>query len=144
MAPYVMTVLVVNQTDDRVRWVGASTLSELDGETSVDSLSVAAQSEARIAVTKRGGKHGLFTALTWGVGSAEPRVLVWARMSAAKEAVAQVRLRDVYGLSAKQMRGSSTADYCEANNGSRVLVDSFEYQDYKVRACLLGTRLCSD
>jgi hypothetical protein len=149
MTAYTMNVVVVNETDADVRWVGASTLSSLDGETSVGPLSVEANSHGKTVISKRGGKQGLFTALTWGVGSADPRFSVYVRMPAAIDDIT-ASLRDVFGMDVHQFENSSAADYCEANTfhgnpnnkdspkRTSVLVDSFVYHGYNVRAVYLS------
>jgi hypothetical protein len=135
MAPYTMNVVIVNETEATVHWIGASTLTSLDGETTVAPLSVAPHAHGNTTISKGGGTDGLFTALTWGVGSAEPRFLVWTRMPASNDGVATARLRDVFGMGTGTFVDSAAADYCEANNtNSKVLVDSFAYGGLKVRA----------
>ncbi|MCJ1396552.1 hypothetical protein MMC18_009443 [Xylographa bjoerkii] len=116
MAPYVMTVELRNETEYPINWVGASTLKGLDGHTSVGSLTVQPHGTGEIPISKSGGTDGLFTALTWWVGSVhwdkKYQFSVWSMMPASAGGEVSVGLANVDGMSSEQFQTSSWADDC--------------------------------
>jgi hypothetical protein len=118
MAPYTMTIDVQNETEYNISWVGASTLSKLDGNTSVGSLDVQPRSTSSISIKKSGGTDGLFTALTWVVFG-DSRVnykikfSVWSSMPVTVVgSKVTIALADVTGGSDPQYQINTWADYC--------------------------------
>ena len=124
--PYSMDVNVHNQTPVTLWWMGVSTHSANDEQTSLvrnegsgarDSPNeIQPNSTGRFTITKKGGIHGLFTALTWTVA---PRMSPWSdkvmftvysQMPAGLRAKASVQLADVSAWKPRQFSNSDFAD----------------------------------
>lgn len=67
MAPYVTKVELVNETEYKINWIGASTFPGLDGQTSVNGMEVLSGQTMSTDITKSGGTDGLFTMLSWNI-----------------------------------------------------------------------------
>ncbi|KPM36927.1 hypothetical protein AK830_g9638 [Neonectria ditissima] len=70
MAPYTMTIHIVNDTQYSVCPIGSSTMCGLDGETNLVALPVAPRSSGDLKISKTGGIEGLSAAVSWWVGLA--------------------------------------------------------------------------
>lgn len=103
-------------TEYKVIFIGASTLSKLDGTTSVNDIptEVLAGDSMTGEIVKGGGTDGLFTTLSWYVAHVhwdiKCQFLLYSEMPAALGPKVFVGLRNIAGISWPQFEDSTATD----------------------------------
>lgn len=109
MAPYTMSIEIINQTPGAVSFVADARLPG-DGYVEASGNNVSPQSTGvGASLLKGGGKHGLFMVTLFSVPGCSKNLLVWSSMSAASNGEVIVKVRITPG---RISRGDSIAHVC--------------------------------